>query len=76
MFYSNNELNVPYFSEQYGCCILITDLMGKEIRRFPIEKGYHILNFKTDDFATGMYLVSLKDINQKSIVVKKFIVQK
>lgn len=73
---ATNEVNVPYYSEQKNCCITITDLMGKVIKTFPIEKGYHVLNFTTEDLDTGMYLISLKNVNQKSLFVKKFIVQK
>ena len=73
---THNEVNVPYYNENNECCIIITDLMGKEIRRFPIEKGYQILNFSTENFDAGMYLISLKDINEKNLLVKKFIVQK
>jgi hypothetical protein len=73
---THNEVNVPYYNENNECCIIITDLMGKVIKRFSIEKGYHVLNFTTEEFAAGMYLISLKDVNQKSLIVKKFIVQK
>jgi len=50
--------------------------MGKEIKKIPIEKGFQVLKFQTEDFSTGLYLVSMKDLNNNTIVVKKFIVQK
>ena len=73
---ATNEINIPYFSDKNDCCILITDLMGRELKRFPVEKGYHLLKFPTIEFSAGMYLVSLKDVNAKSLLVKKFVVQK
>lgn len=58
------------------CCILFTDLMGKAIRSFPLEKGYHTLSISTSEMLSGIYLLIMKDIDNKSLIAKKIIIQK
>lgn len=70
------EVNIPYYSYQNDCIITFTDLLGRDIKKFYIEKGYHTLSISTAEILSGMYLLIMKDINNKSLIAKKILIQK
>ena len=45
-------------------------------KKFPIEKGYHTLSISTTEILSGIYLLIMNDIDNKSLIAKKIIIQK
>jgi hypothetical protein len=73
---ATQEVNVSYYSEQDGSAIVITNLLGRVLKKYTIEKGYHILTLNIEDLTPGIYLILFKDVTNRNLIIKKLVVNK
>jgi hypothetical protein len=73
---ASEVVNVPYYALGAGEMLSLTDLSGRIIRTFKVEKGYNLLTIPADQYEPGFYFITLRDARQGIIATQKIIIHK